>query len=72
MPKIKKGDKIKFNFHLAGVVSQEETTVTRVGKGYIQVEDGEPEYKFDTKTGKCLNDTNYFGGYRTLPEEYLS
>ena len=69
---IKKGDKIIFNFHCAGVVSQAESIVTKVGRDYIQIEDGEPEYKFDKKTGKCINEESYFGAYRTLPKEYLT
>jgi hypothetical protein len=71
MAKVKKGDRILFNFHCAGVVSQEETTVTKVGKDYIQISDGEPEYRFDKKTGNCLNENNYFNSKRTLPKEYL-
>lgn len=70
--KLKKGDKIKFNFHGFGLVSQAETTVTKIGRDYIQIEEGEPEYKFDKITGKCLNDNTYMGCRRTLPNEYLS
>jgi len=68
---MKKGDKIKFNFHGFGLISQEETFITKVGKDYIQVDAGEPEYKFDKKTGECLNDNTYMGCRRTLPKEYL-
>lgn len=71
MKKIKKGDIIKINFHLAGIVSSEKATVTKVTKEYIQIDDGEPEYRFDKKTGKCINESSYFGAYRTIPKEYL-
>lgn len=70
--KLKKGDTIKFNFHGFGVVSQEETEITKITKDYIQISDGEPEYKFDRKTGKCLNDNTDFGCRRSLPNEYLA
>jgi len=70
--KLKKGDAIKFNFHGFGVVSQEETEITKITKDYIQISDGEPEYKFDRKTGKCLNDNTDFGCRRSLPNEYLA
>lgn len=72
MVKIKKGDSMKFNFHCAGVISQEKTIVTKVGRSYIQISHGEPEYQFDKKTGKCLNDSTSFGAHRSLPREYLS
>lgn len=69
--KLKKGDTIKFNFHAFGVVSQEETEIIEITKDYIQISDGDPEYKFDRKTGKCLNDNTDFGCRRSLPDEYL-
>lgn len=69
--KMKVGDTIKFNFYGFGLVSQEETEIIKITEKYIQISDGEPEYKFDRKTGKCLNDNTFAGCYRTLPKEYL-
>jgi len=69
LPKV--GQTIKFNFHGFGMVSQEETEVIEVKNNVITISDGEPEYQFDAKTGKCLNDNTYMGCKRTLPKEYL-
>jgi len=69
---MKKGDKIKFNFHGFGVVSQEDTIITEVNDNYFQISHGEPEYRFNKKTGKCLNDNTDMGCYRTVSKEYLT
>lgn len=69
LPKV--GQIIKFNFHGFGMVSQEETEVIKVDNNVITVSDGEPEYEFDAKTGKCLNDNTYMNCKRTLSKEYL-
>ncbi len=65
---MKKGDKIKFNFHGFGTVSKEEAIIWEVTKDYIQIEaeDEEYRYKFCRKTGKCLNDNTYMGCKRTM------
>lgn len=63
------GDKVIFQFHAFGVVSEAETTITKVTEDYIEIgeegNDGE-EYRFDKKNGKCLNDNNILGGRRTV------
>lgn len=70
--KLKKGDKVVFNFHGLGEISKEETTVYSREGDIIEVDSEEWEgYKFDLKTGKCINDNNYMGCYRTLAQEYL-
>ena len=67
----KKGEIIKFNFHGFGLISQEETEVIDVNQKIITISTGDPEYQFDAKTGKCLNENNYMGCKRTLSKEYL-
>ena len=67
----KKGQVIEFNFHAYRMTSQEETTVESVNENEIVISDGEPNYRFDSKTGKCLNDNIYMGCKRTLPKKYL-
>jgi len=69
LPKI--GQVIEFNFHGFGLVSQEETTVIDVNDKVITISDGEPEYQFCAKTGKCLNDNVYMGCKRTLSKQFL-
>ena len=64
----KKGDIIEFNFHGFGLVSQEDAEVTEVTDKYVEIDD---EYKFDLKTGKCLNDNTHMSCYRTLPKKHL-
>jgi hypothetical protein len=70
---LKKGMKIKLYFHCAGVVSKEDriivdfddTTITT--DETIRPDTGGEEYeRFDRKTGKCLNDNNYFNSRRTI------
>jgi len=65
---MKKGDKLMMNFHGFGMVSQEEQIIHKVTKEYVQIEaeDEEYMYKFNLKTGKCLNDNKYMGCYRTI------
>ena len=56
-------------FHLAGLTSEEEFNVKSERKGIITLDmDDDPKrcYKFDTKTGKCINDDTTFGARRTL------
>jgi len=72
MKTYKKGDKIVMNFHCAGVVSQETLKVIKFENDVIYTnetfdnETGEENRKFCSKTGKCLNDSNYFGAWRTI------
>lgn len=60
------GEKIKMNFHFMGVISKEEVKITNVDNGIITTKSGDDYWKFDSKTGKCLNDNNFGGAYRTI------
>ena len=68
--KYKVGDSATMLFHGFGEVSEEKHEITAVNKdGSITLEtdeDSEKRKRFDTKTGRCLNDTTDFGCYRTL------
>jgi len=69
---MKKGDKVTMRFHGFGEVSEEEYTVIKKLKEIITLdtdEDIKKCFKFDIKTGKCLNDNRYMGCYRTLKIE---
>jgi hypothetical protein len=47
-----------------GIVSEEESVIEIAHKdGTVTLEN---EYRFDTKTGKCLNDNTFDGAKRTL------
>lgn len=70
--KFKIGQKITINFHCAGVVSQEQLKIIDI-QGDVLITDetfngdnGEEKRKFNSITGKCLNDSNYFGSKRTI------
>lgn len=71
MSKIKVGSDIRMGFHCAGVVSYETFSVTKIAENWIQINHGEPEFKFDRKTGKCLNEERAFGCYRTISTNQL-
>lgn len=63
------GDKATMNFHCAGVVSQEEYEVCLIDGDSITLstdEDIDKCYKFNIKTGACINDNTTFGAKRTL------
>lgn len=69
---MKKGDTIIMNFHCAGFTSTEELKVVSVTGDIVTTNEtfngdkGEEKRKFCLKTGKCLNDSNYFGSKRTI------
>ena len=61
---MKKGDKITMYFHLIGLISEEDFTINKVHKdGSVTLSNG---YRFDTKTGKCLNDNTDMGASRSI------
>lgn len=66
--KYKKGDAVTMLLHGAGVTSQEEHKVIAVRGHVVTIDDGdESSYRrFDTRTGKCLNDNNLFGFRREI------
>lgn len=68
--KLKKGDKVTMLFHLMGISSEEECEVLVAHKdGTVTLktdEDHQKCYRFDTKTGACLNDNTVLGAHRTL------
>lgn len=70
--KLIKGQEIFFNFHAIGLVSKTKCEVVGIHEGILTVSEGDPRYKFDLKTGKCVNDNNTYGAYRTLPKEFLN
>lgn len=56
-------------FRCCGVTSNEEETVIKEDADYIWIEDANPSgdsYKFDKKTGRCLNDNTTFGASRFI------
>jgi hypothetical protein len=63
---MKKGDKIIMYFHGVGVISEEKCKVLKFDDETVTIDDGDDGRKFDRKTGKCLNDNNWGGFYRTI------
>ena len=68
---MKVGDKIIVYFACAGVVSEEERTITALTESEIVTsEEGRDDTgnfgnrRFSAKTGKCLNDYTAFGARR--------
>lgn len=57
-------------FHMMGISSEEECEVKIVHKdGTVTLntdEDVQKCYRFDPKTGKCINDNTVLGAHRTL------
>ena len=70
LAKIKKGDKIKMGLSGAGVVSYGYWPIIKLTKDHIFLMGGRSEeeepFKFDRKTGRCLNDDTTFGFYRFI------
>ena len=63
-PKYKKGQTVIMLFHLIGLTSEEECTVEKLHKdGSITLDN---DYRFDTRTGHCLNDNTFGNASRTL------
>jgi len=63
---MKIGDEIKMYFHGAGVVSEEMKKIIKFDKMSITIDDGDNGRKFSRISGKCLNDSNFGGFYRTI------
>lgn len=64
---IKVGDEITMYFHYAGLVSKEKTVVVEVDDKFVHLDRGGDEpWKFDMKTGECLNDNTWGGARRTI------
>lgn len=63
---MKKGQIIKMSFHCAGVVSYEDLKIMSFTDETVTIDDTDDGRIFDRKTGKCLNDSNYFGAWRTI------
>lgn len=57
------------NFHYAGVVSEEEWDIIDEDSKTITLGDTfnpDDAWKFDKKTGRCLNDKTDFGARRSI------
>lgn len=66
---MKIGDKIEVFLHGTGVVSSEKSTIVDITDKYIEIEDtncDDENFKFDKKTGRCLNGSSFFGFSRTI------
>ena len=66
------GKEVTMLFHCAGAVSEEEYMICHVRDDIITLDtDSEPDkcYRFNTKTGECINDNTYLGCKRTLKLE---
>ena len=58
---------IEMKFHCAGVVSTENLQVMEEDALRISLKRGEDTvWIFTKKTGKCINDNNFGGAYRTI------
>jgi len=58
---------VKMGFYCAGVVSYSNVKVSKETKDFIYLDDGEEKpWKFDKKTGRCLNDNTEFGCSRII------
>ncbi len=65
------GDCVTMLFHGFGAVSEEDYEVRALNEdGSVTLDTDESEiekcFRFDLTTGKCLNDNNAMGCYRTL------
>ena len=63
------GDTATMLFTMFGVTSEEEYEVILVEDGVVTLDTDECEddcFKFDEKTGECLNDNDFGGAKRTL------
>lgn len=64
-----KGQTVTMLFHYAGLVSEEQYEIAKVDKHIVTLdtdEDKAKRFRFDAKTGACLNDNTTFGACRTL------
>ena len=63
------GEMIEFEFHgLGGVTSCEPAIVVGVNELIITVDSG---FKFDARSGECLNDDSTGGCRRVINKRYL-
>lgn len=59
--------RIQMNFHCAGLTTPEYLEVVNENDDTISLATGGDEiWRFDKKTGKCINDETAFGCYRTI------
>ena len=66
---MKKGDSAILLFSMCGFTTEEEYTVIDVSDGAVTLntsEDKDECFRFDRKTGKCLNDKDFAGASRAL------
>lgn len=66
---LKVGAKIKMSFHGAGVTSLEDKVISNFTDSFIWIDCENSKgdfFKFDRKTGKCLNDETFGGFSRTI------
>lgn len=64
---MKIGKCITMYFHCFGTTSKEKTKVVDISDDYVYLErDDDRTWKFDRKTGECLNDETMFGAKRTI------
>lgn len=61
-------DKIIMSFKFMGLVSDENCVIKYLTDIVIETNDG---FKFNRKTGKCLNDNNFNGAIRFIKKENL-
>jgi hypothetical protein len=57
---------IKMFFHCAGVTSKEDVDVVDENDRDITVDDSGVSRTFSKKSGRCINDENFAGAYRTI------
>jgi hypothetical protein len=61
---MKKGDKVTMLFWYAGLVSEEQSEVYKAHKdGTVTLVN---DFRFDVKSGRCLNDNTWDGARRSL------
>lgn len=70
---MKIGDTIKIDFHAVGLVTTEEEIVLDVNDETVTIdaEDERCQFKFNRKTGECLNDNTFGGGKRMLNSDHI-
>lgn len=67
MKEFKIGEMATMEFHMMGLITYEELEINDLEEGIIYLgECYDDAWKFDIKTGKCLNDNNFLGAFRRL------
>lgn len=67
MKDLKIGDYMIQYFHFMGVKSEDKVKIQAFDDETVTIGDGDEDDKiFNRKTGKCLNDNNFGGAYRTI------